>query len=760
MSIRVKTGLTLTFGAITLVLTLVLSLLLGYSAGKRVVQERGLAMADLAKQVASRLNNGLEARLDDLSVVSAVSTSTGMFLQRTGATRIWLNELQRVYPSYVWIGFADTSGQVVVSTGQLLEGADVSARPWFQAGQQGVYFGNIHPAVLLEKLLPPRSEPRRFLDIALPVQLATGQNAVLGAHLDWDWAKSLSTSVVSAVSMHGPVEALILDSDNQVLVGPVGLEATVIDSIDTAVKKGQDNYFLHEWPDGGAYLTGYTDTDTYSALETFGWRIIVRQNNEYAMDSVDELQSRVLIIGLTLALLFMLLIGWTAGWITRPLEVLTDIAERLRRGDRQISFPERVLYKEGQHLVSSLESLFRELLEHDAELEAANQQLEARVNERTARLQQTLDALEASDFRLRTITDNLPVLIAYADTDERYQFNNATFRDWFGVDADGLKGMKIEAFIGAENYQNAKPYIRRVLAGEGVTYERMDVQPDGSERYMEVSYVPNFADQTAEQQAAANDAGVLGFYILVQDISLAKQVERSLQYQAMHDGLTGALNRRGMEELLDVALARSSRNRQALAVAFIDLDHFKQINDTHGHGVGDRVLREYARVIGSVIRDSDYAVRWGGEEFLLVARQTDPSQCAALAERLVERVRSTEVVIDDSGTVLRSTCSVGLSHLPFVEGVPGALDWAQVVDVCDVAVYLAKAGGRDGWVAVQGVPGRSIDDPGEFMRRLKSDPIGLAREGAVTFSGTRAPTMESDRPTRDEQRLAMAEPLE
>ncbi|MAM86515.1 MAG: hypothetical protein CME36_04285 [unclassified Hahellaceae] len=692
MSIRVKTGLTLTFGAIALVLTLALSLLLGYSAGKRVVQERGVAMADLAKQVARRLNNGLESHLNDLSVVASVSTSTGLFLQRAGATRLWLNELQKVYPSYVWIGFVDTSGQVVVSTRQLLEGADVSDRPWFQAGQREVYFGDVHAAVLLEALLPPRNEPRRFLDIALPVKLPTGQNAVLAAYLDWGWAKALAESVVSAVSIHGPVEAVIVDSRGQVLLGPPGLEDTVVDDLVELASESGSNYVLHRWPDNEAYLTGYTDTGGLSALDSLGWQVIVRQNNDFAMKSVDELQSRVLLIGLTLALLFMLLIGWVAGWITKPLEVLTDIAERLRRGDRRISFPERVYYQEGQHLVSSLESLFKELLEHDAELEAANQHLEARVNERTANLQQALDALEASDFRLRTITDNLPVLIAYADAEERYQFNNATFSDWFGVDADELKGRTIKSFIGPENYENSKSYIQRVLAGERVTYERQHTQPDGSERYIGVTYVPNIADGAAGQKTAGNAAGVLGFYILVQDISLAKQVEKSLQFQATHDGLTGALNRRGMEELLDTALARSSRNRRALAAAFIDLDRFKQINDTYGHNAGDQLLKTVVERLQHVIRKTDSVARLAGDEFVVVLEglsETDDDY-EGLARKMSDAIGAPVEL--ENGDSISVTASIGMAITYDAELSP-----EELIKRADLAMYEAKRTGRNGF---------------------------------------------------------------
>ncbi|NZA28246.1 diguanylate cyclase [Luteimonas sp. SJ-92] len=232
-----------------------------------------------------------------------------------------------------------------------------------------------------------------------------------------------------------------------------------------------------------------------------------------------------------------------------------------------------------------------------------------------------------------------------------------------------------------------------------------------------------------------------------------EQANDRLEHASFTDPLTDLRNRRFLahQVVADVAEVRrrhaggAAHPNRDMIFAMVDVDHFKRINDTFGHAAGDRVLRTYAEVIRAVIRESDYAVRWGGEEFLLVARHTEAAQCGALATRLVERVRATRFVVDDAGTAIDSTCSVGLARFPFAGSDVAGLGWEQVVDVCDAAVYLAKAGGRDGWVAIQGAPGVDLGEPARFMRRLKRDPLALAAEGSIVLSGTRCPA-DPDRP--------------
>lgn len=232
---------------------------------------------------------------------------------------------------------------------------------------------------------------------------------------------------------------------------------------------------------------------------------------------------------------------------------------------------------------------------------------------------------------------------------------------------------------------------------------------------------------------------------LVQERTRELEVaNEKLQAVSITDPLTGLRNRRFLSNQIgtDVAQARRAYrggsefpNRDILFM-MIDLDHFKEINDTYGHSAGDRVLREYAALIAGQIRESDYVVRWGGEEFLVIARHTEASRCHVIAERIMQKSRKMQFVVDDAGHTVQCTCSVGISHFPLVSHAPEGLEWEQIVDIADCAVYRAKSLGRNGWTAILGTGSTVLDDPRVFMRRLAEDLEGLVREGQIRLWGS------------------------
>ena len=158
-----------------------------------------------------------------------------------------------------------------------------------------------------------------------------------------------------------------------------------------------------------------------------------------------------------------------------------------------------------------------------------------------------------------------------------------------------------------------------------------------------------------------------------------------------------------------------------------DLDHFKRINDTYGHAAGDQVLRETAQTLRTVCRTSDTLVRWGGEEFLLVAKRSDRGQGHLIAEKLCQAVRSHEFILPD-GRVLHCTLSLGYAAFPILDQHPEAFTWEDTLQVADQCLYAAKHAGRDGWVGVH-TPG-PLDNP-ELAPRLRVDLEGLVREGHI-----------------------------
>jgi len=145
---------------------------------------------------------------------------------------------------------------------------------------------------------------------------------------------------------------------------------------------------------------------------------------------------------------------------------------------------------------------------------------------------------------------------------------------------------------------------------------------------------------------------------------------------------------------------RGETARDADLVFFlVDIDGFKAVNDAHGHAAGDLVLVGVSRLLEAACRQSDVVARWGGEEFLVVARFTERGQAAAQAERLRRTIEEGRFTLP-GGRAIAITCSIGFAAFPFARREPEALTWEQVVAVADHAGYVAKRHGRNAWVGL------------------------------------------------------------
>lgn len=174
--------------------------------------------------------------------------------------------------------------------------------------------------------------------------------------------------------------------------------------------------------------------------------------------------------------------------------------------------------------------------------------------------------------------------------------------------------------------------------------------------------------------------------LVQQKHDLAKALEH-ISHLAKHDELTGLANRRHMLERMEAERLRSHRTGRPLLLALLDLDHFKNVNDTHGHAAGDQVLQAFVGGVQAMVRGTDVLARWGGEEFVLMLPETDAAGAEELLEHLRHAVQALEVPVD--GQTLRITVSIGLAA-----GRPGETV-AQTLDRADQAVYQAKAWGRN-----------------------------------------------------------------
>ena len=171
---------------------------------------------------------------------------------------------------------------------------------------------------------------------------------------------------------------------------------------------------------------------------------------------------------------------------------------------------------------------------------------------------------------------------------------------------------------------------------------------------------------------------------IVRNISSRKKMEEKLQNMSNKDQLTGAYNRHNFLEYLEYEISRVQRNHSPLSLVMFDIDHFKWINDNHGHGTGDDTLRELVRIIGQNLRDVDILTRWGGEEFIIMTPDTDKRDASVLAERLRRTVEEHE--FPGTGSV---TISLGIAQYAENEVTE------ELISRVDERMHLAKRSGRN-----------------------------------------------------------------
>jgi diguanylate cyclase (GGDEF)-like protein/PAS domain S-box-containing protein len=198
------------------------------------------------------------------------------------------------------------------------------------------------------------------------------------------------------------------------------------------------------------------------------------------------------------------------------------------------------------------------------------------------------------------------------------------------------------------------------------------------------------------------DRHIRGIVLNARDVTERVRLEQELMHQAFHDGLTGLANRALFRDRLDQSLSRSARTGESLAVLFVDLDGFKQVNDTLGHDAGDQLLEEVSRRFTTAIRPSDTLARLGGDEFALLLEEADETLSVTVAERLLERL-SKEIVL--AGREMSLGASVGV----VVHG-GGAGKSEELMRHADLAMYAAKKGGRGRYAVFHHDMGRELGD--------------------------------------------------
>lgn len=370
MGVKLRTGLIITFIVMSLVLSLTLGFVLNRYAAHSVKNEIGESLSSTAYDTADKLDNFMWTRSGEIDMLARLPVLIDNI--QTQDIHEMLDQLQTSFPSFSWIGYMDTKGKVLASTGNILLGQDLSQRPVYQEGIKQKFIGDVHDAILLAKLLPnPSGEPLQFVDISLPVMDNSGRTiGVLAAHMSWEWAREVKRSMLASLRHDEKDVDLFIVSrkDRTVLLGPDDMvgQSLPLESVNLA-QSGQSGWRLEQWPDGKSYLTGYAYGDGYMDYKGLGWTVLVRQPESTALASVAELNRFTTLAAIGAAVAFAL-IGWfTAGKIAAPIRRLTNRANRLAAGE-EVELPEKGGFQEIVILSRSLKRMVRSITQKDVEL--------------------------------------------------------------------------------------------------------------------------------------------------------------------------------------------------------------------------------------------------------------------------------------------------------------------------------------------------------------------------------------------------------
>lgn len=409
--VGLRLWLGLSYGALTVVLAVALALLIDYRAAQQLRQEVGARQAAHARHLAARFDAGLTAHIEELQLLAILPALRDPSLNRE-TTLALLDRLRRNVPDYAWLGFADAGGRVLLAAGGPFEGDDVSGLDWFVAARDGLYLGKVRHRPASAGLPDARAgTSERFLDIATPVHGSDGRLlGVLAAYLSWDWAERQHAELSRALAGQDPVEAILIDGEGRILLGPEPLLGRQLDSEGMrALARAGSGHLDETWPDGGRYLTGYAR----SAL--LGWGVLVRIPHSHAVAGVTSLRIEILRAALALILLSVLAAIAMARRIGAPLHALAEAAARLRAHESGARLPPASGYREAQQLTEALSSLVDDLTSRERELRELAESLEQRVELRTREL-----SLANAELERLTVTDPLTGLSNRRHFDEQF----------------------------------------------------------------------------------------------------------------------------------------------------------------------------------------------------------------------------------------------------------------------------------------------------------------------------------------------------
>jgi diguanylate cyclase (GGDEF)-like protein/PAS domain S-box-containing protein len=284
-------------------------------------------------------------------------------------------------------------------------------------------------------------------------------------------------------------------------------------------------------------------------------------------------------------------------------------------------------------------------------------------------------ALRDSMQRLRLFADNVPAMTAYLDTGLVCRFASREFAGFYGHAVEDVMGKHLREIIGEENFRDTEGYVAQVMQGQPVTFQRSRSAPGGETRHLEFRLLPHLGEQ----------GKVIGCFGVTIDITGHKLAQERLEQVAHHDSLTGLPNRTLFNDRLQQAISLAKRDSRAFALLYLDLNRFKQVNDTQGHAAGDELLLHVAARILQQVRESDTVARIGGDEFTVILHGTARREEADLVSRKIASAVAMPFRVGNGQQDVAIGVSIGIALYP-----ADAQDAEALVKAADAAMYCVK----------------------------------------------------------------------
>ncbi len=639
----------------------------------QIERDKGAALAALGRSVTAGLGKNIRDRIQQIEQLVGAEDLWDQGLDSDKVRRA-LQRTQGLRPTPACVGVADRAGRVVAATDGLLVGRQVQERPWFEAGLRGTYVSDAHPAKLLASLLPPAAngEPLRFIDFAAPIQVGGRTLGVAALHADLQALEAIAATFLPKNAAARRVEVYIITRSGEVVYGPdraasVDLEqlAALVAAL-PPVQPGEQARPAVDlfWGDGERYLTTSWALDDFTPGVQLGWRVLVRQPAEIAYAPAKVATQRALLGALVaagVAVGFGLLLG---GQLTRPLRRIAAAARDVEQG------------KPGAFIGEFKQN--RELVQLSGALQSMTERLEGMVQERTEQLNTANEQLRALGEQQAAMLDNeLVGIILQNMATRRAIWNNRAMARMFGYSPEELL-----------------EHDARMLYPDDASFARVGTEA-------RAAFVAG-QDYIAKLALRRKDGAPIWVHLqgsplrerpdqalwMMTDVTAQHQYQQQVERIAFHDALTGLPNRLLLADRVGQAVASAVRMGHLAAVAYLDLDGFKAVNDAHGHEAGDQLLKEIARRMEGGVRAGDTVARMGGDEFVLVlCGLPDVSHCDRILQRLLQDLARPVQVL--GGVEVAVSGSIGVAICPTDSAEP-----RDLMAAADSAMYVAKRAGK------------------------------------------------------------------